>query len=277
MSSELFSSDRDTFLSLNRFTGVDSSILAGFTVKDGGTSKDPYASLNMGLHVQDVREDVVANRRLCAAEAGISLENWVFADQVHGKRIVKAGQKERGSGAFHYDQAILEADGLYTNQTGLVLALAYADCVPIFFYEKKAKLIGIAHAGWKGSVLNIGGEMIAAWLEAEGASLENIHAAIGPSIGPCCYKVDDSVISKVNKLFNHHEELPWVETEPGQYRLDLKKLNAALLKKAGLSDNQISVSGLCTCCEKDLFFSHRRDAGRTGRMIGFIGLKEEDS
>lgn len=277
MGNEPFTRDRETFLRLNSLSSLQPSIAAGFTVKEGGVSKPPFASLNMGLHVNDAPSDVVLNRISCADELEIPLANWVYADQVHGSRIVKAEAEDRGKGAYKYAEALPETDGLYTKRTDLVLALAFADCVPIFFYEASSGLVGIAHAGWKGSVLDIGGAMIRRWVESEGAAIERIHAVIGPSIGSCCYKVDDRVISEVDKLVENNEELPYKESEPGQYSLDLKKLNTSLLIKAGLNKENIAVSNLCTSCEKDLFFSHRRDHGKTGRMIGFIGRKEEVS
>ncbi|WP_338781814.1 peptidoglycan editing factor PgeF [Metabacillus sp. FJAT-52054] len=274
---EPFIKDRETFLSLDGFTTINSSIIAGFTVKNGGVSTSHFSTLNMGLHVNDDPADVVANRKICALETSIPLRNWVFADQVHGSRIVKAEKENRGDGAFEYEAAIHAADGIYTDKADTMLALAFADCVPIFFYEEAANLIGVAHAGWKGSVLNIGQAMISRWIEAEGAQLDRIHAVIGPSIGSCCYKVDDRVIEEVNKHFDPVEEVPYKEAGAGQYFLDLKALNEALLVKAGLNRENISVSGRCTSCEDQLFFSHRRDNGKTGRMIGFIGLKEEGS
>ncbi|AZB42850.1 peptidoglycan editing factor PgeF [Bacillus sp. FJAT-42376] len=274
MSTEPFTKERQTFLRL--ITTNPSSITAGFTVKEGGVSEAPFSSLNMGLHVNDDPSHVVSNRDICANAAGIPLSNWVFADQVHGCHIAEAGLEHRGNGAFDYATALPETDGIYTKQPNLVLALAYADCVPVFFYEEETGLVGIAHAGWKGSVLDIGGAMIRRF-EEEGADIRHIQAVIGPSIGACCYKVDERVIAEVDKLFEGHEELPYIEAEPGQYSLDLKKLNKALLLKAGLHRENISVSNRCTSCEEDLFFSHRRDLGKTGRMVGFIGRKEEGS
>ncbi|MTH52650.1 peptidoglycan editing factor PgeF [Bacillus mangrovi] len=275
MRKEPFISDRRSFLRLQ----CDSvpSLVAGFTVRSGGVSHSPYSSMNMGLHVGDSADAVAENRRMCAEESGIPLENWTFADQVHGPAIVKTGPDDAGKGIYQYSDAVPETDGLYTDSRNTAAALAFADCTPIFFYEEAAGLAGIAHAGWKGSVSNIAGSMVSRWCEEEGADPGKIHAVIGPSIGPCCYVVDDRVISKVNGHYRQDEELPYTSAGTGQYRLDLKKFNEALLIKAGLDKKNISVSGLCTSCNEDLFFSHRRDGGKTGRMIGFIGWKEEGS
>jgi copper oxidase (laccase) domain-containing protein len=118
--------------------------------------------------------------------------------------------------------------------------------------------------------------MVSAWKHNENIDCQDIYAAIGPSIGPCCYIVDDLVINEVERVLDIHDDVnPYQKIGVNQYRLDLKKLNYLLLIKAGIGPDNISVSSFCTSCDSSLFFSHRRDMGNTGRMMGFIALKKE--
>ncbi len=180
-----------------------------------------------------------------------------------------------GKGTTDYQSAIAGTDGLYTEEARLLLALCFADCVPLYFMAPKHGMIGLAHAGWKGTVKNIAGEMVRLWHECEQIPLEDIYVVIGPSIGACCYIVDDRVITRVDRVLEGEEKLPYKQVSIGQYALDLKELNKVLLIKAGIHEEHIDVSGYCTSCADHLFFSHRRDQGKTGRMMAFIGRKEE--
>ncbi|MED4401653.1 peptidoglycan editing factor PgeF [Metabacillus fastidiosus] len=250
-------------------------ILAGFTTKNGGVSKTEFASLNLGLHVHDEREAVVENRELLAESLSFPLYKWVFADQIHSNHIEKITDAHIGKGTEYYSDSIAKADGLYTSGKGIMLALCYADCVPLYFYAPTKGLIGAAHAGWKGSVSDIGGKMVQKWEEDEGVSPNEVKVVIGPSIGSCCYVVDDYVKNFVDQIVSEISSKPYDEISTGQYTLDLKQLNKLLLLRAGIKEENIFISQLCTSCEKDYFFSHRRDKGKTGRMLSYIGFQEE--
>lgn len=274
MNVEPFSRQNESMLVLKERESVGPRIIAGFTTKVGGFSKGAYESLNVGLHVQDDAGDVVKNRDKLAEMICIPLENWVFADQVHGAHIEKITSEQKGKGIKAYRDAIPQCDGLYTNELNIMLALCYADCVPLFFYAPTHQQIGIAHAGWKGTVLNIAGEMINGWTEKEGIDAKDIYVAIGPAIGSCCYQVDNRVIQAVHKRLGQDAMKTYQEVENGQYRLDLKKVNKLICLKHGIDEKKITMSQYCTSCDQTLFFSHRRDGGKTGRMLSFIGLKE---
>lgn len=248
-------------------------VLCGMSTRNGGVSHFPFQTLNTGLHVFDRNEDVVKNRELVAQNLGIPLHSWVFADQTHENSIRCVTYEDAGKGSKTYDAALKATDGLYTNVKNLVLALCFADCVPLYFYDPAKSLAGIAHAGWKGTVLQIGKKMVKIWETAEGSRLEDIQAAIGPAIGSCCYKVDERVIEKVNQL-PFQTESAIAEANSTEYMLNLKELNRLILLDAGIKEQNITVSPLCTSCESELFFSHRRDKGKTGRMMSFIGFKE---
>lgn len=276
MSIEIFQQQDTAYLTIPFMEKLHPSLVIGFTASDGGVSTGYYSTLNMGLHVGDQPENVVENRRILSEKLDLPLQNWVYADQVHDSKIQKVSSSDKSKGTIQYSSAIPAADGLYSRENKLMLALCYADCVPLYFFDKEQSMIGTAHAGWKGTVKNIAGEMINRWVNSENSNPDHIAAAIGPSIGSCCYRVDDRVIQQV-ELLGLDGKKTYQETAKGQYSLDLKELNKQLLVKAGLKEENIGVSSYCTSCEKDLFFSHRRDLGKTGRMIGFIGMNEEEA
>ncbi|WP_044896110.1 peptidoglycan editing factor PgeF [Bacillus alveayuensis] len=249
-------------------------LIVGFTTKRGGFSKGPYHSLNVGLHVKDDHETVVQNRREIARKLNFPLSNWVFADQVHDCHIEKVTSEHKGAGTIHYDDAIKKTDGLYTNEQNLLLSLCFADCVPLYFFAPKHHMIGLAHAGWRGTVKNIAGEMLQVWIKKEKVLPKDIYVAIGPSIGPCCYKVDRKVIAEVEKLFGFDAGLFYEEVEEGQFLLNLLEMNKAICLNEGIPEKNILTSSYCTSCQENDFFSHRRDQGKTGRMMSFIGFKE---
>jgi polyphenol oxidase len=253
---------------------ANKKLIIGMTTRNGGESTPPFSSLNLGLHVNDNKYTVIKNRETVAKAIDFSITEWVCADQVHGSDIVEVSLQQRGKGIFDYEDAIKATDGMYTKQANLLLTAAFADCVPLFFAVENPAIVGIAHAGWKGTTANIARKMIEELQQREHVKAEQVHVYIGPSIGPCCYEVDDKVIAKVkDSCTNSHRS--YEATEKG-YMLNLKELNKQILLEAGVSEQHISVSSSCTSCDNDLFFSHRKEKGSTGRMLGFIGMKQED-
>lgn len=266
----------ESLLFLQPWMHMANELVAGFTTKNGGFSQDDYQTLNLGLHVHDAPSTVMANRQEVAEQLKMPLSKWVCAEQVHKNLIVKVTESDAEKGVYEYHEGIPETDGIYTNRKDLLLTLCFADCVPLYFFAPKQGMIGLAHAGWKGTVENIGGEMVKKWTEEEGIPLHDIYAAIGPSIEDCCYIVDDRVIDRIHGALNKEEAQACYSTvSTGQYALDLKEVNKRLLLKAGLSPDRLLLSGLCTSCKEDLFFSHRRDRGKTGRMLSFIGYRKD--
>jgi hypothetical protein len=203
------------------------------------------------------------------------LEQWICTEQVHGSTIRKVTFTDAGKGAEGLENAVPATDGIYTNEAGLLLALGYADCVPLYFYALNPRMVGIAHAGWRGTVRNIGGNMVKRWMNEESVPREEIYAAIGPSIGECCYEVDRQVIDAVDKALGSEAEGVYRQTDETHWRLDLKECNRKLLIRAGISEDHIECSYHCTGCRTDLF-SHRKENGRTGRMLGFIGMGNQE-
>lgn len=247
-------------------------VIAGFSTREGGISKPPFASLNLGLHVNDQQEAVHENRQLLADNLQFPLHTWICSEQVHDNIVQKVGIRDTGKGVYTYEDGVPNTDGIYTEEPEVLLTSCYADCVPVYFYAPSRRLVGLAHAGWKGTVKGIVLNMIQQWVQQEQVSLSELQVAIGPAIGSCCYVVDDRVINAVGEVLCG--TVPKHIVSEGQYALDLKEVNRLLCVQAGVKEDNILVSSLCTSCNKQWFFSHRRDKGKTGRMLSFIGFKE---
>lgn len=275
MKNEAFKLENSRILSLNSWLETHPSLVVGFTARKDGVSEGDYTSLNVGLHVHDRENAVKNNRSLVADSLLFPLERWVCSEQTHGNNVQEVTKEDCTKGVTNYDTAIKDTDGIYTKDKNILLTSFYADCVPIYFFAPKYGYIGLAHAGWKGTVLNIVSKMVIRWQE-EGIPVDEIHVAIGPSIGGNCYIVDDRVKDGVHNVLDDMAIGTYKEVEKGQYALDLKEVNKRLAIKAGVFVENILVSHYCTCCEETLFFSHRRDKGKTGRMMSFIGMRSEE-
>jgi len=248
---------------------VEEFISHCFTMRNGGFSSPPFDSLNMGLHVGDSHENVIKNRRLVCESLGIEFENTTCAEQVHGSQAAMVTKAEIGRGAISHVSAISGADALITRNQGAVLMMFFADCVPIFIADTKNRAIGLAHAGWRGTILGVAAETLAAMEREFGTDPIYCKAAIGPAIDKCCFEVSEEIAQKISNTAGDM----CVHRQPDEKpRVDLKLANKLELEKAGIPASNIAVSELCTCCIKDKFFSYRRDV-RTGRMAAILALK----
>ncbi|WP_455661891.1 peptidoglycan editing factor PgeF [Pradoshia sp.] len=272
---ESFVQTSESILSIIPWVEKFPNLAAGFTTKDGGVSKGHFSSMNPAFHVHDLADDVVRNRKIAAERIHVPAESWVGAEQTHETNIAKITAKQAGLGALDYASALKQTDGMYTRESGVLLTLLFADCVPVFFFAPKHHLVGAAHAGWKGTVGGISKAMVEKWTRVEGVPVEDIYAAIGPSICPKCYMVDKKIIDMLELILEEETKTAYNQITDTQFALDLKKANALILRKSGILNENIITSEFCTSCDESLFFSHRRDKGKTGRMMGFIGFKEE--
>ncbi|MGV3488601.1 MAG: peptidoglycan editing factor PgeF [Tuberibacillus sp.] len=276
MESEIFASTKSGVLSLPVIHTKAGTILAGFTTRLGGFSSSPYATFNFGYHVGDSADSVTQNRRQLGEIIGISPENWVGAEQVHGNQVAYVSRSDVGRGALDYPSALSGIDGLLTDQTECLLTACFADCTPLFFWSEEAPAVGIAHAGWKGTVGEIASVMTEKFLKQFNIMPASLSVAIGPSIGPCCYEVDDVVANRVKAISGMDADDVLNLKDNGHYMLNLQLLNKQILLKNGLSAENIFTTTLCTSCRTDLFFSHRKEGGPTGRMMGYIGILSGD-
>ncbi|CAB1128478.1 Polyphenol oxidase [Candidatus Hydrogenisulfobacillus filiaventi] len=242
--------------------GTGTPVRAWFGTRLGGVSPPPFDTLNVSYAVRDLPEAVQENRRRLLAAGGRQLQDQVGADQVHQDRVVWVGEAEQGTAVPH-------CDGLLTDRPGVVLAMGFADCVPIFLVHPPSGTVGLVHAGWRGTRLGIAARAVAA-LAAHGIDPAGLVAGIGPSIGPCCYEVGEEVYRAVAGTAGDPGVGRPVPGTVDRYRLDLWEANRRILVAAGVRPEAVDVARLCTACEARWFFSHRRDAGRTGRMGGYI-------
>lgn len=268
---------------LSAWMGRYKGLTAGFTGRAGGYSGAPWSTLNMGLHVGDEPSDVVRNREAVSKALGWQLEAWTCAEQVHGAAVHVVTAGERGRGRAVREDAVADADALITNEPDILLASLYADCVPLYFYDPVRRVVGLAHAGWRGTVQEIARLTVEAMRQHFGSRPSELVAAIGPAIGACCYEVDEAVISKVEPLLQELRtdgatlaEDILVPSEQGRARINLKEINRQIMIKAGILPTSIELSQMCTGCRTDLFFSHRMEQGRTGRMASWIGMERGD-
>jgi polyphenol oxidase len=270
---EPFVKNNQSYLSIDSWMRNFPRLAAGFTTKSGGTSKGYFKTLNLGFHVGDDVTNVCSNREKVAELLRFPLSSWVGAEQTHDTILKKITKTDRGIGSNSYETAFKGTDGFYTDEEGILLTLCFADCVPLFFIAPENRMIGVAHAGWKGSVGQIAKKMIDVWGK-EGIRPEQIFVAIGPSICEKCYIVDQQVINFVEKSLVEGAAFTYNLITEGQYSLNLQELNKRILLESGVKEQNILQTGFCSSCNQEEFFSHRRDKGRTGRMMSFIGWKE---
>jgi hypothetical protein len=245
----------------------------GFSTRLGGISPAPYNTLNLGLHVGDVKENVLENRMRIAGAVGINAKVMVAGAQVHHDKVTVVTEEHLGCGAKSDQDSLPGVDALVTNCPGVPLASFYADCVPLFILDPVKRVAALAHAGWKGTVLRIAEKTIVKMVSAFSCSPGDCLAVIGPSIGRCCYEVDGKVITELKRGYKNWRN--FVEgTEKGRWKLDLSAANRAAFLDAGLKPGNVVNADLCTSCNQDLFFSHRASGGKTGRMGAIMELKK---
>ncbi|NDI33656.1 peptidoglycan editing factor PgeF [Chengkuizengella sediminis] len=263
---------KPTLLYLSKWMEQYPQLSTGFTTRAGGVSEGDFASLNCGLHVNDNQEDVVTNRKMIAEAIGFSFDAVTCANQVHGDQIAVISKSEKGKGRSSQEDSIPFKDALITNEPNICLISFYADCVPLYFFDPVQQVIGIAHAGWKGTHLEIAEKTIGKMSEEYGSNPENTLVGIGPSIGDCCYEVDERIINHFENTQYFHSSIQ--SKGNGKYTLNLKEMNRQIMLNAGILPTHIEITQYCTGCSTELFYSHRIEKGSTGRMMSWIGLKE---
>ena len=242
-----------------------------FSTKLGGVSTGRYGEMNLSFNNGDSRENVLENyKRLCGTE-GIEISHLVLSRQTHTNNIRYVTEEDRGTGIFK--PSFSDVDGLITDRRGVALVTQYADCTPLLFCDPVKKVIASSHAGWRGTVKEIGKLTVEKMSDDFGCDQKNIIAAIGPCIGKCCYEVDDPVISKFRKLTYLPLDTIVFPKENGKYMLDLAEANRLILISSGIMPDNIDVTDICTCCNSDVLHSHRATAGKRGNLAAVIELK----
>ena len=229
----------------------------------GGVSRPPYATLNLCRSDGEDPAAVEENLRRASHALGLEPGKFVRPSQVHGARV---GVVERVDlGTVHPD-----TDALVTAAPAVPLLMCFGDCASVLFFDPVRRVIGMAHAGWRGVVAGSVTATVRAMTEQLGCDPADLWAGIGPTIGPCCYAVGPEVVAAVEAACPPGADV--VRAVGGRTHLDLPAAVQAQLHAAGLE--QVEDAGLCTACHVDEFFSHRAEHGRTGRFGVVMELVE---
>lgn len=261
-----------TYLTYPAFEKLD-GVIHGFSTRLGGVSSGIYSSMNLSFSRGDNEEAVKENYRRIAKAIGFCPEDIVTSDQTHTANVRKVTEQDRGKG-IAIPRDYHDVDGMVTNVPGLVLATFYADCVPLYFVDPVKRVIGLSHSGWRGTVSKIGKATVRKMEEEYGSSSSDILAAIGPSICQDCYEVSKDVIEEFESVFAEQDwKKLFYQKKNGKYQLNLWEANRLIFLESGISEENIFMPGLCTCCNSEFLFSHRASHGKRGNLGAFLGLK----
>ena len=255
--------DGEFLLPLLRSAVIPAEFRHGFTTRAGGVSEGDFAMLNLGGRWGDTPEAVAENRRRVQRAAGD--RPITVGTQVHGAAVVcvRAGDDPAAIAAQ-------QADALCTNVAGAPVGVYVADCIPVLMADVRTGAVAAVHAGWRGSVAGVVPAAIARMAAEYGTQPADLRVALGPSIGVCCFEVGEEVVEAVTAVVSDAVAKRVVRRELAKPHVDLKLLNWLLLEGAGVAPEHIDAGPECTSCDRARFFSYRRDAGRTGQMMGFI-------
>ena len=264
-----------------------------FSTRKGGVSSGYLASLNLSYARGDQKENVDENFRRVAQLFGKTPSDIVCSAQTHTTNVRKITAADKGKGVV-IERGYDDVDGMITNEPGIILATFYADCVPLFLVDPVNKAIGLSHSGWRGTVGKMGKATLEKMKVEYGTKPEDVHAAIAPSICQLCYEVsadvalafadafpkDDEKAAQYLSRYQHdfsQKELDnclFYQKENGKYQLNLWYANFRVFRDAGVPDENIEVTDICTCCNPELLFSHRASMGKRGNLGAFLMLKE---
>jgi YfiH family protein len=242
-----------------------------FSTRLGGVSQGRYESMHLSFLNGDKRENVLENyRRLCGC-VDIDINNLVLSAQTHTNNVEIVTKNDCGKGIFK--DGFCDVDGLITNDSGVALVTQYADCTPLIFCDPVKKVVATSHAGWRGTVQEIGKVTVEKMRDNFGSDPKDIIAGIGPCINKCCYEVDNPVFSAFSKIEYLDLSKIFTPKSEGKYMLDLVEANKQILLNAGLLEENLDISDICTCCNSYTLHSHRATNGERGNLGLIIELK----
>jgi YfiH family protein len=248
----------------------EASLIHCMSTRDGGVSSGECGTLNLGFKRKDTRENILANYGILCDSLGIDTASLVLTNQMHDTKVVFVDEKDKGKG-FSRESDIIGIDGLATATPGITLVTSHADCVPVFLYEPDVRAASLLHSGWRGTLNDIVSNGVKSLGRVPGFRADRLVAVIGPSIGSCCFEVDEDVFSLFYNSFK--DEAFYSKTSEKKWNIDLKGIIKEELLKEGLIPENIHDCGICTKCRKDLFFSYRGDEGRTGSLAAFMQIR----
>ncbi len=247
--------------------GLADGFVAGFSTRNGGVSRVPYNSLNLGLNTEDLLANVEGNRSTLARSFDLQPHQLLTVKQVHGKDLLVID--EPNPDLTHF--LSVEVDAIITNQPAIMIGVLVADCFPVLLWDREKKVIAAVHVGWRGAANGILQKTVETMSRDFGCEAEQLQAAIGPGIGAHKYEVDRPVREAFRQGSGFWDEIS-TETKLGHWQLDLSLSCRLQMEQAGLGVQHIDQAAECTCCHPESFFSYRRDNGKTGRQLGFIKL-----
>lgn len=251
----------------------------GVSTRLGGVSEGHLASLNLGFTVGDDPEKVWRNREIFARHLSQESLTWLLSMN-HGSEVAVVNEKPVvPSERTVRPPTLYSADACITDRPGVPLSLTVADCVPVLFHDPVRRAVGVAHAGWRGTVARIVGKTVVAMRERYGSRPEDVRVGIGPSIGPEAFEVGEEVLREFARAFPANPEIRLPHRDPEAHRqgkgfVDLWSANEAAALEVGVLKENVEIGGWCTVSHPELFFSHRRDQGRSGRLIAAIILED---
>lgn len=235
-----------------------------FTTRLGGASRGKIEGLNLGFRVDDNPDAVRQNYRYIAQDLSLDYNQMVLSRQTHTDRIRLVTRADAGKGLTK-ESDIFDTDGLITDLRNIPLVIFSADCTPVLLLDRKQKVIGAVHAGWRGTAEQIAAKAVSVMKEHYGSCPDDVLAAIGPSIGPCCFEVEWDTAQHFSSAFV-------TEKSNGKYFVDLWAANRFQLTECGVPPENIYISQECTKCNPDIYYSYRVHRERTGRMAAVISL-----
>lgn len=254
------------------FSGASGTarVTAAYTTRHGGVSEPPFASLNCGYTAGDDPDAVTENRRRALAELGLPAADLVVGGQVHGCTAAVVTPDERGRGAEGPADVVPDTDGLLTDVPGLPLAVLTADCVPVFLFAPQPGVVGLLHAGWRGTLRGILDATLAVLGATWRVGAAQVHLAFGPAIGPCCYEIGPDVAEEAAGHTATGDTLR--ERGAGHWSLDLPGHLCAQGLAAGIPTTHIQPPGPCSKCGVSTYFSYRGEGPRSGRTLSVLAL-----
>lgn len=279
----IYKDDRNVFRNVERggvpylsFKALEDTgmVINGFSTRLGGASKGRFATMNFSYSRKDDPADVLENFRRMADALGVERDRMVVSYQTHTTNVRRVTREDEGKGVIR-ERDYRNVDGLITDVPGITLVTFYADCVPLYLVDPVHYAIGLSHSGWRGTVRRMGQVTMDAMKEAFGTRPEDVTACIGPSICRDCFEVGEEVAEAFADAFDpkYRDALYRANAKPGKYQLDLWKANEIIFQEAGVPKEQIHTTNICTMCNSDYLFSHRRVGEERGNLAAFLSIR----
>ena len=279
----IYKDDRNVFRNVERggvpylsFKALEDTgmVINGFSTRLGGASKGRFATMNFSYSRKDDPADVLENFTRMADALGVERDRMVVSYQTHPTNVRRVTREDEGKGVIR-ERDYRNVDGLITDVPGITLVTFYADCVPLYLVDPVHYAIGLSHSGWRGTVRRMGQVTMDAMKEAFGTRPEDVTACIGPSICRDCFEVGEEVAEAFADAFDpkYRDALYRANAKPGKYQLDLWKANEIIFQEAGVPKEQIHTTNICTMCNSDYLFSHRRVGEERGNLAAFLSIR----